>query len=167
MSEFMRSLAASANGEPNYYNVDYSVTDKYNKKVTSPICMLMEAKVRTLRKKDAPFNHNDIGSLFPKRKLFKHIARDAKTSCAIISSAGSLMKSGLGHFIGKRNFLTFSCTFIYFFAAHSFNELRNLFNNYIKGTKNRFSGISLRLKIHTEQDKQENCKIKELCPVDL
>lgn len=105
MSEFNRSLAEFVNGEPNYYNVDYAAADMYNKKETSPICMLMEAKVKTLRKKDAPFNQNDIGSLFPKRKLFKHIARDAKTSCAIISSAGSLIKSGLGHFIGKRNFL--------------------------------------------------------------
>lgn len=77
------------------------------KQNVSSVCLVMQAKVRTLRKKDFPFNTNSIGSLFPKRKLFKNIAKQSK-SCAIISSAGSMAKSGLGHFIGEPHVLIYS-----------------------------------------------------------
>lgn len=97
LTEFRKSLTKAVSEEPNFYNVDYSAVKKSEQ---NPICLVMQAKVRTLRKKDSPFNVNHIGQLFPKRKLFKNVAKELK-SCAIISSAGSMAKSKLGHFIGN------------------------------------------------------------------
>lgn len=67
---------------------------------------MLDAKVRVLRKKDKPFATNGFSKLFPRVKLFGKKGTMTYKSCAIISSAGSLTKSGLGHFIGKFSFLS-------------------------------------------------------------
>lgn len=95
--EFRKSLTESISDEPNFYNVVYST----QKNKQRPICQIIEAKVRVLRKKDKPFDTNGFSKLFPKVKLFGKKGMMTYKSCAIISSAGSLTKSGLGHFIGK------------------------------------------------------------------
>lgn len=97
LTEFRKSLAESISDEPNFYNVVYS--NEKNKE--RPICQILDAKVRVLRKKDKPFDTNGFSKLFPKVKLFGKKETMSYKSCAIISSAGSLAKSGLGHFIGK------------------------------------------------------------------
>lgn len=100
LSEFRKSLTESVTDEPNFYNVVYSTTAT-GKNKHRPICQLIDAKVRVLRKKDKPFDSNGFSKLFPKVKLFGKKGSMPYKSCAIISSAGSLAKSGLGHFIGK------------------------------------------------------------------
>lgn len=98
LDEFNKSLAQHLN-ETNYYNVEYEHPDdmiKYN-----PTCMLLDAKLRVLTKNDAPFDRNKIGKLFPNQKMFESENFSESKSCAIISSAGSLHRSGLGAFIGK------------------------------------------------------------------
>lgn len=97
LTEFRKSLNEAVSDEPNYYNVVY--TNDKNKQ--RPLCQILDAKVRVLRKKDKPFGANGYSRLFPKVKLFGKQATMTYKSCAIISSAGSLAKSGLGHFIGK------------------------------------------------------------------
>lgn len=99
LSEFQKSLSDNLN-ESNYYNVEYEHPDdmiKYN-----PTCMLLDAKVRVLTKSDAPFDRNKIGRLFPNQKIFEKETSVESKTCAIISSAGSLHRSGLGAFIGKQ-----------------------------------------------------------------
>ena len=49
--------------------------------------------------KDAPFNVNKLGKLFPKRKM---IRKNEGKTCVIVSSAGSLTGSQLGKFIGTK-----------------------------------------------------------------
>lgn len=95
--EFRKSLTESISDEPNFYHVMY--TSEKDKR--RPICQIFDAKVRVLRKKDKPFDTNGFSQLFPKVKLFGKKGTITYKSCAIISSAGSLTKSGLGHFIGK------------------------------------------------------------------
>lgn len=79
--------------EPNFYNVSY------NKKFEnfSSECLVFNAGLRTLRKKDVSFV--DLEKFIPKRKLFRKI--DKIRSCIVISSAGSLIGSQLGKFIGR------------------------------------------------------------------
>ncbi|CAD7077980.1 unnamed protein product [Hermetia illucens] len=93
--------------EPNFYNVDYR--RKYHSRWdfreammdyddgSMATCMVMKAKVRILRKRDPPMNKLPLGKFFPKRKLFKMFQEIR--SCAIVSSAGSMRNSRLGHFI--------------------------------------------------------------------
>lgn len=83
-------------GEDNIYNVNYQSDTNRTKK--PPICMLMENKIKLLRKKDPPFNESKLGQLFPKHKLFR---KSKGKSCIIVSSAGSLTGSNLGGFISK------------------------------------------------------------------
>lgn len=83
-------------GEDNVYNVNYQKSNKTSK---SPICILLKNKIKLLRKKDAPFNVNKLGKLFPKRKMFR---KNEGKSCVIVSSAGSLTGSQLGKFIGTK-----------------------------------------------------------------
>ncbi|CAO1422985.1 unnamed protein product [Diamesa tonsa] len=80
-------------GEDNVYNVNYQQSNKTTK---SPICILLKNKIKLLRKKDAPFNVNKLGKLFPKKKILRK--NEGKT-CVIVSSAGSLTGSQLGKFI--------------------------------------------------------------------
>lgn len=99
LSEFGKSLVDSINESSNIYNVEYEHPDdmiKYN-----PTCMVLDAKLRILTNKDSPFDTNKIGRLFPTRKLFGKKYLSTPRSCVIVSSAGSLYKSGLGKFIGK------------------------------------------------------------------
>lgn len=114
LSEFGKSLHESINDSTtatvnNIYNVEYEHPDdiiKYN-----PTCMVLDAKLRILTNKDAPFDTNKIGRLFPKRKLFGKKYLSVPRSCIIVSSSGALHQSGLGKFIGK----LFNC---YCFREH-------------------------------------------------
>ncbi|KAG4073487.1 hypothetical protein HA402_000711 [Bradysia odoriphaga] len=101
LAEFRKSLTESVSDEPNFYNVVYSP----EKKKQRPICQILDAKVRVLRKKDKPFDTNGFSKLFPKIKLFGKKGTMTYKSCAIISSAGSLTKSGLGHFIDLHDYV--------------------------------------------------------------
>lgn len=83
-------------GEDNVYNVDYQSEANQTRK--PPVCMLIDNKIKLLRKKDPPFTTSKLGQLFPKHKLFK---RSKEKSCIIVSSAGSLTGSDLGNFIGE------------------------------------------------------------------
>lgn len=95
---FERSMKESLN-ESNHYNVDYKPVfgDSFEEQYYPSTCLVMEAGVRVLRRKDEPFNKLPFGRLFPRQKLFRD-AKDVKT-CAIVSSAGSLAGSKLGRFI--------------------------------------------------------------------
>lgn len=102
LSEFGKSLVDSINESTNIYNVEYEHPDdmiKYN-----PTCMVLDAKLRILTNKDSPFDNNKIGRMFPTRKLFGKKYMSTPRSCVIVSSAGSLYKSGLGKFIGELKF---------------------------------------------------------------
>ncbi|CRK95040.1 CLUMA_CG008523, isoform A [Clunio marinus] len=96
----IRELSKSLNrrSEENIYNVDYQSETNQKKKL--PICMLLNSKIKLLRKKDPPFNVNKLGQLFPKHKLFR---KSKGKSCIIVSSAGSLTGSGLGNFIDSHD----------------------------------------------------------------
>lgn len=102
LSEFEKSVIEPSEIDEitsNIYNAEYEHPDdmiKYN-----PICMMLDAKLRILTKVDSPFDHNKIGRLFPNRKLFGRKYLSVPRSCVIVSSAGSLHRSGLGKFIGK------------------------------------------------------------------
>lgn len=98
LSEFRKSIAQKIE-EPNFYNV-YDAMWPSDRTTMPSVCMLLEAGVRTLRQKDASFSTHAIGVLLPKRKLFSRKSKDTN-SCVIVSSAGSLVKSNLGHFIGN------------------------------------------------------------------
>jgi len=99
---FERSMKESLN-ESNHYNVDYKPVfgDSFEEQYYPSTCLVMEAGVRVLRRKDEPFNKLPFGRLFPRQKLFRD-AKDVKT-CAIVSSAGSLAGSKLGRFIGDKS----------------------------------------------------------------
>jgi hypothetical protein len=75
------------------FNVDYS---SHKRNSSTAMNVLMNTRVKTLRKKDAPFNAHRLGELFPKKKLF---FKTKGKSCVIVSSAGSLAGSNLGEFI--------------------------------------------------------------------
>lgn len=94
INELTKSM--SRVGEDNIYNVAYQSETNRTKK--PPICMLIENKIKLLRKKDPPFNDSKLGQLFPKHKLFR---KSKGKSCIIVSSAGSLTGSNLGSFISK------------------------------------------------------------------
>lgn len=83
-------------GEDNVYNVEYKSEVKQARK--PPVCMLIDNKIKLLRKKDPPFTNSKLGQLFPKHKLFR---KSKEKSCIIVSSAGSLTGSELGSFIGE------------------------------------------------------------------
>ncbi|KAH8321508.1 hypothetical protein KR074_006819 [Drosophila pseudoananassae] len=97
---FEKAMIESVNeSDPNHYNVDYKPVfgDSFEEQYYPSTCLVMEAGVRVLRRKDEPFNKLPFGRLFPRQKLFRNI-RNIKT-CAIVSSAGSLAGSKLGRFI--------------------------------------------------------------------
>ncbi|KAJ6643037.1 Protein glass, partial [Pseudolycoriella hygida] len=101
LAEFRKSLVESVSDEPNFYNVVYS----NEKKKLKPICQMLDAKVKVLRRKEKPFDTNGFSKLFPKVKLFGKKTTMTYKSCAIVSSAGSLTKSGLGHFIDLHDYV--------------------------------------------------------------
>lgn len=112
LSEFQKSLVENLD-DSNYYHVEYEHVDdmiKYN-----PTCMLLDAKVRVLTNKDAPFDRNKIGRLFPGHEIFEKESSVETKSCAIISSAGSLHRSGLGAFIGECIFRISVFFFLFWF----------------------------------------------------
>jgi len=99
---FEKAMVESVNeSQANHYNVDYKPVfgDSFEEQYYPSTCLVMEAGVRVLRRKDAPFNKLPFGRLFPRQKLFRNV-KDIKT-CAIVSSAGSLAGSKLGRFIGE------------------------------------------------------------------
>jgi len=99
---FEKAMMESVNeSQANHYNVDYKPVfgDSFEEQYYPSTCLVMEAGVRVLRRKDAPFNKLPFGRLFPRQKLFRNV-KDIKT-CAIVSSAGSLAGSKLGRFIGE------------------------------------------------------------------
>lgn len=88
--------------------------------LTNPACLVMSAKVRTLRQTDGPFREHRVGTWLPLHRLLHKVlnADGTKTrsrgqrTCAIVASAGSLSRSGLGDFIGTVRFcgqLRFEC----------------------------------------------------------
>ncbi|KAL9915991.1 beta-galactoside alpha-2,6-sialyltransferase 2 isoform X2 [Glossina fuscipes] len=85
--------------ETNHYNVDFKPVfgSSFEEQYYPSSCLMMEADVRVLRRKDHPFNKLQFGKLFPKQKLFRH-SKKIK-ACAIVSSAGSMAGSKLGRFI--------------------------------------------------------------------
>ncbi|XP_037952916.1 beta-galactoside alpha-2,6-sialyltransferase 1 [Teleopsis dalmanni] len=95
---FDKSLNEIVN-ETNFYNVDFKSVfgDSFEEQYYPSTCLVMEAGVRVLRRRDPPFNKLPFGKLFPKQKLFPN-TKNIKT-CAIISSAGSMSGSKLGRFI--------------------------------------------------------------------
>lgn len=118
LSQFKSSMIERNDDETNVYHVEYehpNDTIKYN-----PTCMVLDAKLRLLTKNDSPFDANKIGRLFPQRTIFDdeddndnekagngngnegdETVKTKLKSCVIVSSAGSLFRSGLGKFIGK------------------------------------------------------------------
>ncbi|XP_043948280.1 beta-galactoside alpha-2,6-sialyltransferase 1 isoform X3 [Drosophila biarmipes] len=97
---FEKAMMESVNeSQANHYNVDYKPVfgDSFEEQYYPSTCLVMEAGVRVLRRKDEPFNKLPFGRLFPRQKLFRNV-KDIKT-CAIVSSAGSLAGSKLGRFI--------------------------------------------------------------------
>ena len=97
LNEFKKTIQMKID-EPNFYNVDY--THDFDWLKYNPTCMMLDAKVRPLNQNDSPFDRNKIGRLFPVDDfLGDHQARPQ--SCVIISSAGSIAKSGLGQFVGN------------------------------------------------------------------
>lgn len=100
LSIFRKSMKEYVNAT-NIYNVEFTtMLNNFDGKYYPSSCLLLEAGVKVLRRKDPPFNKLSFGKLFPKKKLFKEIKK-IKT-CAIVSSAGSLSGSKLGSFIGER-----------------------------------------------------------------
>ncbi|XP_050325683.1 type 2 lactosamine alpha-2,3-sialyltransferase isoform X3 [Bactrocera neohumeralis] len=99
---FERSLIDLKN-EPNFYNVHYTpvFASSFEEQYYPSACLLMDAGVKILRRRDPPFHNLEIGKLFPKQKLFRKI-NDIKT-CAIVSSAGSLSGAKLGRFIDSHD----------------------------------------------------------------
>ncbi|XP_068146365.1 beta-galactoside alpha-2,6-sialyltransferase 1 [Drosophila tropicalis] len=99
---FQKSMRETQHNETidqNHYNVDYKPVfgDSFEEQYYPSTCLVMEAGVRVLRRKDPPFNKLAFGKLFPRQRLFRNI-KNIKT-CAIVSSAGSLAGSKLGRFI--------------------------------------------------------------------
>lgn len=102
LAEFNKSLhdqTGEATATTNIYNVEYEPFDETIK--YHPTCMVLDAKLRVLTKHDPPFDRNKIGRMFPPKKLFGKKFLSQPRSCVIVSSAGSLHRSGLGSFIGK------------------------------------------------------------------
>ncbi|KAM7343875.1 beta-galactoside-a-2,6-sialyltransferase isoform 2-T4 [Cochliomyia hominivorax] len=95
---FDKAMMESLN-ESNFYNVDFKPVfgDSFEEQYYPSTCLVMEAGVRVLKRKDPPFNKLQFGKLFPKQKLFRQ-NKNIKT-CAIVSSAGSMAGSKLGRFI--------------------------------------------------------------------
>ncbi|KAI8128726.1 6-sialyltransferase 2, Beta-galactoside alpha-2 [Lucilia cuprina] len=95
---FDKAMMESLN-ESNFYNVDFKPVfgDSFEEQYYPSSCLVMEAGVRVLKRKDPPFNKLQFGKLFPKQKLFRQ-NKNIKT-CAIVSSAGSMAGSKLGRFI--------------------------------------------------------------------
>ncbi|XP_059615545.1 beta-galactoside alpha-2,6-sialyltransferase 2 [Phlebotomus argentipes] len=79
---------------PNIYNVSY----KPRQRLKSPMCGILRAGLKTLRRKDfmKMSERLTLFDLVPKRKLFD---KQNIKSCAVVSSAGSLANSKLGRFI--------------------------------------------------------------------
>lgn len=106
VNEFKKSMAESKTANylidktTNFYNVQNHVKQP-NGEIQNPICALLRANVRCL-KRSYGAESNGVFSVLPTQPLFEG-GPDArqKQSCAIISSAGSMAKSGLGRFIGN------------------------------------------------------------------
>ncbi|KAG5670718.1 hypothetical protein PVAND_000962 [Polypedilum vanderplanki] len=96
LSELTKSMTRSGD-ERSGFNVDYSM---HKRNSSNAMSMLIKTRVKTLRRKDAPFNVHRLGELFPKKKLF--FKTKGKT-CVIVSSAGSLVGSNLGEFINSHD----------------------------------------------------------------
>lgn len=101
IQNFEKSMLESLN-ESNFYNVDFKPVfgESFEEQYYPSTCLVMEAGVRVLRRKDPPFNKLKFGKFFPKQKLLRK--KSNVKSCAIVSSAGSLAGAKLGRFIGKR-----------------------------------------------------------------
>lgn len=75
--------------------------------VANPACLVMGARVRTLRQTDGPLGGHALGKWLPRRRLLHGVlgAVGAKSrgqrTCVVVASAGSLSRSGLGAFIGE------------------------------------------------------------------
>lgn len=98
--EFKKS-SLELSEEPNLYFVSYTPRPTF----LPTKCLVLNAKVKTLRKDLPPFNTNLLGTLLPRNKLlgrFKKV-NGRRPSCIMVSSAGSVKGSRMGGFIGKLN----------------------------------------------------------------
>lgn len=128
IQELTKSM--SRNGEDNIYNVNYQSETNQTRK--PPVCMLLNSKIKLLRKNDSPFNTNKLGQLFPKHKLFR---KSKGNSCIIVSSAGSLTGSNLGEFISKKLRFAFQQRFANFFPQIHMTSLWDSITHRPKDTK--------------------------------
>lgn len=110
LNEFQQSLREplpSTENAANFYNVDYArvmMNSASPPTMVRPVCLVLAANVRTLRRNDGPLRRHAVGSSLPKRKLFRDRGQRklvANNTCVIVASAGSLIGSGLGRFIGE------------------------------------------------------------------
>lgn len=97
------SSVFKARGEgSNPYNVQYvGPRGLYDKKSTRELVCALKKKgmVRTVMTDDEPFKSMGLATRFPSQPLFG--SNDLIQSCAVVSSAGSLLGSNLGKLIGK------------------------------------------------------------------
>lgn len=107
LHEFERALSQNPfqkNVYPiNPYKVDYDPTREYYFNETSKelICALRNVKIDTINSEDISSERFTIKKWLPAMKIFE---KDHFNTCAIIASAGSLLGSGLGRFIGKQKY---------------------------------------------------------------
>lgn len=86
------------NKNKNPYNVQFNGTKGTHINAKERLCHFNKVQIKTIKRADHPFNKSNFRDYLPKRDLFenRHF-----TSCAIVTSAGSLKNSHLGEFIGK------------------------------------------------------------------
>lgn len=107
VSEFKKSMAESKATLVDETSYLYNVQRRQHS-IINPLCAVIMANVRCLKRSDfrggnEQRQHSSIIAALPTRPLFvsDHEMSELKQSCAIVSSAGSLAKSGLGRFIGN------------------------------------------------------------------
>lgn len=95
----LSSSVQSDDFSANPYNVNHEIDLKnyLNQTKSQLICALKEVAIDTIIPKDIPSDKLNIHKWVPKNNIF-----ETKTfnTCAIVASAGSLIGSGLGNFIG-------------------------------------------------------------------
>lgn len=93
LRELIKSMKMNGDGS------DHKIHFTSNLKELS-MSSLLSRRVKTIRRKTSPFNGHKLGELLPKEKIFH---KKRAKSCVIVSSAGSLVGSGLGEFIDEHD----------------------------------------------------------------
>uniref|UniRef100_A0A8C1S0Y1 Beta-galactoside alpha-2,6-sialyltransferase 2 n=1 Tax=Cyprinus carpio TaxID=7962 RepID=A0A8C1S0Y1_CYPCA len=79
------------NAQPNKHNVLYKGQQKTSKSRQEMLCqMKQQAKLRTLDGSEQPFSHQGFQQLAPPK------LQQTYTTCAVVTSAGAMLKSSLG-----------------------------------------------------------------------